>query len=50
MTDKNYCVICDKYRMLKYSKISYIFKKTLVLFIICSDYEDEDANRCNNLQ
>ena len=27
--------MCDKYRKLKNSKISYVFDKTLVLYIAC---------------
>ena len=37
-----YCVICGKYRKFKNPKISYIFKETLVLSIICSKCENED--------
>ena len=29
-----YCIKCNKYRKFKNSEISYIFNKTLVLFII----------------
>ena len=32
----------EKYRKFKNPKISYIFKKTLVLSIICSKCENED--------
>ena len=39
---KIYCVICDKYRKFKNSKISYLFEKTLDLFIISSKCENED--------
>ena len=42
MAKKNYCVICGKYRKFKNSIISYIFKKTLVLFSICSKCSNED--------
>ena len=41
---KIYCVICGKYRKSKNPKISYLFKKTLVLRIICSKYGKEDEN------
>ena len=37
-----YCVICGKYRKLKNPKVSQIFEKTLVLYIICSKREIED--------
>ena len=33
---KEYCVICGKNTKFKKSKISYIFKKTLVHSVICS--------------
>ena len=40
---KVYCNVCDKYRKFKNPKISYIFKKTLSLFIVyskcCHEYE-----------
>ena len=39
-----YSVICGKYRKFKKPKISYIFKKTLVLSVICSKCENEDGN------
>ena len=39
---KSCCVICGKYRKFKNPKISYIFEKTLVLFIICSNCKNED--------
>ena len=39
---KIYCVICGKYRKFEKPKISYIFKKTLVLSIICSRCKNED--------
>ena len=32
-----YCNICNKYRKLKKTKISYIFKKTLSLSIVYSN-------------
>ena len=31
---KIYCIICGNHKKLKNSKVSYIFKKTLVLSII----------------
>ena len=34
-------IVCDKYRKFKNPKISFIFKKTLVLSIICSKCGDE---------
>ena len=39
---KMYCIICGACRKFKNSKISYIFKKTVVLYIICSKCETED--------
>ena len=39
-----YYVICDKYKKLKDPKISYIFEKTLVLFIIFRKSKNEDEN------
>ena len=33
---KVYCNVCDKYRKFKNPKMSYIFKKTLSLFIVYS--------------
>ena len=39
---KLYCVICGKHRKFEKPKISYIFEKTLVLSIICSECENED--------
>ena len=39
---KMYCVIYGKYRKFRYTKISHIFEKTLVLSIICSKCENED--------
>ena len=39
---KIYCVICGKSKKLKNPKIAYIFKKTLLLPIICSKCENED--------
>ena len=38
---KFHCFICGKYRKFKNLEISNIFKKTLVLFIICSKYKNE---------
>ena len=40
--EKIYCVICNKYRKSKKPKISYIFEKTLVLYMICSNFDNED--------
>ena len=40
--EKVYCIICGKYSKLNNTKISYIFKKTLVLSIICSKCDNED--------
>ena len=37
------CVICSKYRKFEKPKISYLLQKALVLLIICSKYEDENA-------
>ena len=42
---KIYCVICDKYIEFKNPKISYIFEKTLVPYIICSKCENEQILR-----
>ena len=39
---KIYCVICGKSRQSNRPKISYIFKKTVALSIICSKCENED--------
>ena len=39
---KLYCAICGNYRKLKKPKISCIFKKALVLSIICSKCKNED--------
>ena len=39
---KIYCSIYGKCRNFKNPKISYIFKKTLVYFIICSKFGSED--------
>ena len=33
---KIFCIKCNKYTKFKNLKISYIFDKTLILFIICS--------------
>ena len=38
---KMYCIVCGAYRKFKNSKISYIFEKTVVLYIICSKWENE---------
>ena len=40
--EKIYCVICNRYKKLKNPKMSYIFEKTLVLYMICSNFENED--------
>ena len=37
-----FCVVCSKSQKLKNPKISYIFKKTLVLSIIFSKFESKD--------
>ena len=39
---KLYCVICGKYKKFENPKISYIFKKTLALSIICCKCKNED--------
>ena len=39
---KKYCAICGRYRKFKDAKISYIFEKAIVLFIICSKCKNED--------
>ena len=39
---KLHCVICGKYRKFEKAKISYIFKKKVVLSIICSKWKNED--------
>ena len=39
---KLYCVICGKFRKFKNLKTSNIFRKALVLSIICSKCENED--------
>ena len=36
--EKSYCIKCNKYRKFKKPKISYIFDKTLVVFIICGEF------------
>ena len=36
-------IICGKYRKFKNPKISYIFGKTLVSSIICTNWENEDG-------
>ena len=40
--EKIYFVTCGKYRKLKNLKTSYIFEKTLLVFITCSESENED--------
>ena len=42
---KVYCIICIKYRKFKKPKITYIFEKTLVLFIICIKCKHEDEKK-----
>ena len=37
---KIYCVNCDKYRRFKNGKILYIFRRTVVLSIICGKCEN----------
>ena len=37
-----FCVVCSKYQKFKNLKISYIFKKTLVLSIIFSKFGSKD--------
>ena len=39
---KKYCVEWSKFRKFLNSKISYIFDKILVLFIICSTCDDNN--------
>ena len=39
---KIYFVVCGYHRQLKKPKILYIFKKTLVLSIICSKCKNQD--------
>ena len=39
---KIYCVIYGEYRKFKNPKISYIFEKTLVLSIFCSNWKNEN--------
>ena len=38
------CIICGKYKKFKNAKISYIFKKALLLSIICSKCGSKDEN------
>ena len=42
---KLYCVNCSKYRKFKKPKTSCIFKKTLLVFIICSKCKCEDEKK-----
>ena len=35
-----YCIKCSKYRKFENPKVSGIFKKTLVLFVICNNCDD----------
>ena len=39
---KTYCIVCAKHRQIKKPKISDIFKKALVLSIICSKCKNQD--------
>ena len=39
---KIYCVIWGKYRKFEKPKISCLLEKTLVLFIICKKFKNED--------
>ena len=39
---KIYCIVCNKYKQFKNPKISFIFKKTLRLSIVCSKCGNED--------
>ena len=41
---KIYCFICGKYRKFENPKISRIFKKTIVLSIVCSKCGNKDEN------
>ena len=41
---KIYCFICGKYRTFENPKISCIFKKTIVLAIVCSKCGNKDEN------
>ena len=38
---KIYCNVCNKYRQPKNRKISYIFKKTLGIYIVCSKCDND---------
>ena len=42
--EKIYCIFCGKYRKFKNPKVSYVFQKTLVLFIICYKCSSKDKN------
>ena len=42
---KIYCVICGEYRKFEGLKLSYIFKKALVLSIVCRDCKHEDEKK-----
>ena len=42
--EKKYCIFCGKYRKFKNLKVSYVFQKTLVLFIICYKCSSKDKN------
>ena len=39
---KLYCIICDIYRKFEKPKMSYPYKKSLALSIICSKCKNED--------
>ena len=39
---KIYCVICGEYRKLEGLKLSYIFKKALVLSTVCRDCKHDE--------
>ena len=40
---KMYFIKCNKYRVFRTTKISYIFeKKTLVLYITCGKFDNKD--------
>ena len=41
---KIYCFICGKYRKFENPKISCIFKKIIVLSIVCSKCGNKDEN------
>ena len=39
---KIYCIKCNKYEKFKNPRISYVFYKILVLFIICDKCRSKD--------